>query len=358
MVKGKYGRKKILASILILVLILAAVFGSLALLGHKEGGETTEVTEPTPVPTSSERVFIGIYPWLGHAPYVVAEEKGLFEDEGLNVKVVVFAKRYEMHYSLGMGKIHFCDADIGDLGVYAASGYPITLIIENIWDLHTDSIIIKNKFKDLSQLRGKRIAGEKNAYADYFFMVKGLEKYGLTTNDVEIIDMADEEALVAFIKGKVDAIFAVYPSLAVSEGEGKVAVVRDEIDNDPIGLVVQNEILEDNPDVVVKVLRCYFKGLKWGEEHPDEYYEIANRRLFHSDLTKETFIDLESKFKRLEPREIKEEMRDRGPLYQYCEEILDFYFDQGVIDSKPDPASFINNELYLKALEDYEEDYE
>jgi NitT/TauT family transport system substrate-binding protein len=314
---------------------------------------TIEVTETST--TLPERIIIGARPWMGHAPYVVAEEKGFFSDEGLDVKVVLFAKRYEMDFSLGKGKIHFCDCDMGDFIVDATLGYPITLAMENIWDLHSDYIIIKNKFKDLSQLKGKRITCEKDAYADYFFVVKALEKYGLTTKEVEIIDMTDEEALVAFIKGNVDAMFAAepYASLAIKEGEGKVAVVRNEIDNDPIGLAVQNEILNKSPDTVVKVQKAYLRAVKWRELHKDEYYEIANRRLFHCDQTRENLIDLESKVKRLEPKEIKREMKDGGPLYRYCEEILDFYYDQGVIDSKPDPNSFINNELYLKAIGAY-----
>jgi hypothetical protein len=55
------------------------------------------------------------------------------------------------------------------------------------------------------------------------------------------------------------------------------------------------------------------------------------------------------------PEEIKEGMKDGGSLYQHCQEVLDFCYNEGMIDSKPDPASFINNELYLEALDAYYE---
>jgi hypothetical protein len=58
-------------------------------------------------------------------------------------------------------------------------------------------------------------------------------------------------------------------------------------------------------------------------------------------------------FKWLKPKEMKREMRDGGPLYLHCKETLDFYYDQGAIDTKPDLNTFINNELYLKAIETY-----
>lgn len=31
--------------------------------------------------------------------------------------------------------------------------------------------------------------------------------------------------------------------------------------------------------------------------------------------------------KMLKPEELKERMEEEGPLYQYCQEVLDFYYD-------------------------------
>ena len=52
----------------------------------------------------------------------------------------------------------------------------------------------------------------------------------------------------------------------------------------------------------------------------------------------------------LKPKEIKERMKDDGPLYKLCKELLSFFYDEGIVKSKPDPKTFINNELYLRAL--------
>ena len=38
-----------------------------------------------------KQILIGVIPWIGWTPFVVAEEKGFFKDEGLDVKVVVFS---------------------------------------------------------------------------------------------------------------------------------------------------------------------------------------------------------------------------------------------------------------------------
>jgi NitT/TauT family transport system substrate-binding protein len=321
------------------------ILSSEALKNHEKKENTAEDIKQT-LP-SIELIIIGVNPWVGFAPWAVTEEKGFFKDEGLNVRVVSISRRYEKYYSFGKGKIHFCAGDLGDFSVLAASGYPITIVLEDTWDLSSDKVIIKSKFKDLSQLRGKKIACEKDAYADYFSVIKALERYRLAINDAEIIDMTDEEATIAFIKEKVDAIFThePYASIAVKEGDGKVTVVRKEINNDPIGLAVQNEILNKSPDTVAKVLRAYFKAVKWCEEHPGEYYEIVNRKMFEGRQSREELERSKSMFKWLKPKEIRKEMREKGPLYQYCQEILDFYYDQGVIDSKPDPNSFINREF-------------
>jgi NitT/TauT family transport system substrate-binding protein len=331
---------------------------------HYGGGEGADGTlmialDFKPYDQNEKPIFIGLSPWMGFAPFAVAEKKGFFKDEGINAKIVMFPKKIECYYSFEKGKINFYSADAGDQAVMAAMGYPCTMVMENMWDPKSDKIVIKENLKDLSELKGKKLAAEKTSYSDFYFMVKALEKYGVALNDVEIIDMSGPEATIAFIRGKVDAILTFDPfvTIAIKEGKGKVAAVREEIDKDPIGFAVQNELLKKKPDIVVKVLMAYFRALKWceKEENEEELYKIANEILFQNTQTREGLERSKSMFKWLKPKEIRKEMREKGPLYQYCQEILDFYYDQGVIDSKPDPNSFINNELYLKAIEAYYE---
>jgi NitT/TauT family transport system substrate-binding protein len=291
----------------------------------------------------------------------VAEEKGFFKDEGLDVKVVVFPSMSARYNAFMAGNTQFSVGAVGDYALQAAKGYPITIIMELDVD-NSGLIMIKDEFKDLSELKGRIIACQMDSL-EYFFLEKTLEGYGLTTHDVTVIDMTSEESIVAFMEGTVDAVVNWEQPLvdeAIKEGKGKVVITSGDFPGIFADVMcVQNELLRENPDVVVKTLRCWFKGLKWSEEHPDEYYEIANKKLFYRyNETMEYLIYSQSFVKQLRPDEIKEEMEDGGPLYQHCQEVLDFYYDQGMIDSKPDPASFINNELYLKALEDYEEDYE
>jgi NitT/TauT family transport system substrate-binding protein len=355
--------KRITASIIIILVIFSGIFLYTSYQtpkNHEEEGGTTQVTEPTPVPASPDQIFIGVVPWIGWAPLVVAEEKGFFKDEGLDVKVIVFPDATSRYNAFEAGNIHFSTGDIGDFALQAAEGYSASIIMQTHWS-YSLMFIIENEFKDLSELKGRIITCEKGG-VDFFFLTKALERYGLTIDDVTIIDMTAPEGAEAFIKGTVNATVGcgTETPLIIREGKGKTAITSKDFQGiDPVGLYAQNKFLEENPDTVVKVLRAYFKALRWSEEHPDEYYEIANEKLFYRNpQTKEDLIYSQSLVKQLRPEEIKREMEGGGPLYGYCQEVLDFYFDQGVIDSKPDPSSFINNELYLKALEDYEEDYE
>jgi NitT/TauT family transport system substrate-binding protein len=312
----------------------------------------------------------------------VAEEKGFFEDEGLNVKVVVFPDRKSRYNAFMAGNTHFSTGLAGDYALLAAEGYPITIVMEIGVD-NSGLIAIKDKFKDLGELKGKTVAYETGTM-DQFFLKKALERYGLSIDDVTLVDMSSMESMIAFGMGNVDATVAWASWLTKSipgiekKAKAKVAITSEDIPGIFIDCFsVQNEILEHNPDIVVKVLRCYFKGLRWGEEHIDEYYKIANERLFCELSQVKDFVEIagyiigqpslvqqaltsvaekqHSVSKVFKPEEINEEMREGGPLYQLCQEVLNFYYDQGMIDSKPDPASFVDNELYLKAIEAYYE---
>jgi ABC-type nitrate/sulfonate/bicarbonate transport system substrate-binding protein len=170
--------------------------------------------------------------------------------------------------------------------------------------------------------------------------------------------MTAQEGTVAFIKGTVDGVVLWEPlaSHALKRGEGKVVMTSKDIPVIPNGIYVQSEILENSPDMVVRALRSYFKGLRWGEGHSDEYYEVANKKLFYRDLqTRRDLVCSQSSVKMFKPKEIKERMKDNGQLYQYCQEVLNFYNDLGVVKSKPNLEDFIDNELYLGALGAYYE---
>jgi hypothetical protein len=94
-------------------------------------------------------------------------------------------------------------------------------------------------------------------------------------------------------------------------------------------------------------------ALRFSKEHHKEYYEIANQKLFNNAYEYEQFKTLEQAIKFLIPEEIKTEMETDGPLFQYCKQVVDFYYNQGKIKTKPEPASFIDNKLYIQALDSY-----
>ena len=372
--RAKFG---VLSSILIFILtlpLLSVTSGCAASEAHKGLENTVQAIKSAS--TSSERIYIGVVEWIAWTPFLVAEEKGFFEDEGLDAKVVVFTSPSDRRSAFLAGNIQFSS---GSYIAEVANGHPSTIILMVGID-DSGVIVIKDKFKDLGELEGRRVACAKET-VDLFFLEKALERYGLTVNDVTVIDMTPQEEIIAFFRGTVDAAVGsgipIDPELP-KMGGGKVAMTSEDIPGILLDCFsVQNEILEHNPEVAVKVLKCYLKGLKGGEEHPDEYYEIANKRLFHENPSSKRLLQMMEYFigqpslvqqflvsmaekqhavaKIFKPEEIKEQMKEGGPLYQHCQELLDFYYEQGMIDSKPDPASFINGELYLKVLEAYSE---
>jgi NitT/TauT family transport system substrate-binding protein len=341
----------ILTFILTLSLLLV-VSGCAILKAREEVEDVAQVAEIALSPP--ECIIIGVDPWVGWAPLVVAEEKGFFEDEGLDVKVVIFPSMSARYNAFMAGNVQFSVGNAGDYALQAAKEYPITIIMEIDVD-NSGLIMIKDEFKDLSELKGRIIACEMDSL-EHFFLEKALERYGLTTNDVTVVNMTSEESIVAFMKDTVDAVVNWEQPLvdeAIKEGKGKVVMTSRDFPGIFTDVIcVRNELLKENPEAVIKVLRCWFRGLKWREEHQDEYYEIANEKLFYRyKETKEYLMYSQSFIKQLKPEEIKKAMEDEGHLYEHCQETLGFYYDQGLIDSRPDPDSFIDNELYLEALD-------
>jgi NitT/TauT family transport system substrate-binding protein len=260
--KPKWGIfSKFLASVLVLSLTLLISPGCSAL--KRVEGEVEDNTEEVKlIPQSSEHIFIGVIPWVGWTPFIVAEEKGFFKDEGLDVKVVVFPDPQSRHNAFMAGNIQFCGGSTGDYVLQAANGYPITIIMETDCD-NTGIIITKYEFNDLSGLRGRTVACKIESM-DYFFLERALEMYRLTTDDVTVMDTTPREGIIAFMKGNVDAVVSWWQPLAheaVKGGKGKVFMTSGDIPEILTDCVcVQNKFLKENPEAIIKVLKCWFRA--------------------------------------------------------------------------------------------------
>ncbi len=311
-----------------------------------------------------ETILIGCVAQYTWTPLVAAQEMKFFEEENLNVRVLVFPSARAMANAFCRPEhhTHLSANRVGDLVFQAAQGYPVSLVCELAASRGMDKIIIKSQYAGLDdpKLRGKRIACELRTMSHYF-LTAALRQLRLQPEDFELVDMGGREAANAFVRGLVDAAVTWEPAatFAHKRGQGKEAFTTADIKGGmPEGLCAQDYLIKRYPDIVVKVLRCWFRAREWGKTHEEEYLNIARRKLFYRTRPEvrqlRYYRDLVQFY---DARAIQERMKAGGPLDAFCQDVLRFYEHIGEIraaeaDLKAYLAQglMINRELYLKAL--------
>lgn len=136
----------------------------------------------------------------------------------------------------------------------------------------------------VEDLKGKKVAATLGT-DPYIFLVRALKDHGLSTDDIELVNLQHPEGATALTNGNVDAWAGLDPHMARNELEAGAELFYREPDLNTYGtLNVRSEFAEKNPDIVKQVIEAYEKARKWTVENPDGAAEI---------LAEEASLDLE-----------------------------------------------------------------
>lgn len=128
--------------------------------------------------------------------------------------------------------------------------------------------------KTVEDLKGKKVAATLGT-DPYIFLLRSLQEVGLSSKDLEIVNLQHADGANALLTGQVDAWAGLDPHMAkVEVDSGANLFLRDHDKNTYGTLNVRSEFAKQNPEVVEKVIEVYEKARKWVVENPDEAAEI------------------------------------------------------------------------------------
>jgi len=131
-----------------------------------------------------------------------------------------------------------------------------------------------SKLSSLRDLRGKKIAATRGT-DPWFFLLRALASVGLTSADVQIVELQHPDGRVALERGQVDAWAGLDPHMAASQLEaGSRLLYRNIAWNTYGALNVREDFLTAHTDVVRTVLRAYELGHTYAKAHPVETAKI------------------------------------------------------------------------------------
>jgi NitT/TauT family transport system substrate-binding protein len=158
----------------------------------------------------AEPLKIAYSDWPGWVAWDVADKKGFFKAEGVDVQLLWFEYGPSMD-AFTAGKVDAVAVTNGDALVTASGGARNVMILLNDFSAGNDMIVAKAGINSVKDLKGKKI-GVEVGLVDHLLLLKALQLNGLKESDVTIVKMSTDQAAQVLASGSVDAVAAWQPN--------------------------------------------------------------------------------------------------------------------------------------------------
>ena len=234
---------------------------------------------------------VGGKPLLYYLPLTVAERRGFFKDEGLEVEINDFGGGARSLQALVGGSVDVVTGAYEHTIRMQAKGQDVRAVCELgrfpgiVLAVKTDKA---GQIKSAADLKGAKIGvtapGSSTALAAQYAMVKA----GLKATDAAMIAVGGGAGAVAAMKkGEIDAISHLDPVIAKLEADGDVQVMIDTRteagtralfggSNPAAVLYTKQDFIERNPQTVQRLTNAFVKSLRWlGTAKPEDVAEVV-----------------------------------------------------------------------------------
>ncbi|UNK16923.1 ABC transporter substrate-binding protein [Paenibacillus sp. N3/727] len=202
-------------------------------------------------------------------------EKGFFKEEGLDVE---FISTKDPIAGLTSKDIDVVDVATTTAIVAAGKGAPIKIVSSMFRTKGPFYLIASPGIDRVEDLKGKKVGVAVFGSGLEVYTRVILEKHGINADDVTLVANSTHQAAYASLEtGQVDATIIHEPFASSVEKEGKGKIIATGWDYLPTFhtgvLAARQGILEDQPELVEKLIRAYFKSQEYAKSHPEEFKE-------------------------------------------------------------------------------------
>ena len=238
--------------------------------------------------TAKTVIRLGYVPVLIYAPLFVAQERGYFANEGLDVQLTPLQGGSDSVVQLAAGNF---DAAVGGAGAglfnAAARGVKFTIVAP----MHSEKpplttpLVISakraNEIKSVADLKGKKVAINATGAATEYWLAEALKQAGLTFDDIQLTSVAFRDVPAALDNGSLDASMLGEPLATINKQKGVVSVLSDDFINGFTAtyLYMGAPLLNDKPEAARGFMRAYLRATRdlQGTYMNDELAQIIEK---------------------------------------------------------------------------------
>lgn len=246
--------KKLIAAIIVIIIIVIGV-GVFAFSGSDDSNEVT----------------IGYLPSDHDAALFIAEAQDLYEDKGIDTKLVQFNNGGDLMTAMASGEV-----DIGYVGIT-----PVLSSIENgvpvkvVSGVQTEGsgIAVSNEsgITQVSDLKGKSIATPGEASIQYMLLAYYLKENGMSTDDLNVSAMKVAPMNDALNANKIDGMLTYEPYVTIATENGNELFIdsAEILPGHPCCVIAASEkFINDNPDKLKDIVDIHANATKYIQDNP------------------------------------------------------------------------------------------
>jgi NitT/TauT family transport system substrate-binding protein len=316
------------------------------------------------VPAVAQTITVGATSSTSDAPIYIADRKGYFRAEGLDVKVVNFRSAADMVAPLGAGQLE-AGAGSASAGLYnaVARGIAIKIVADKASSppgyggtkiLVRKDHVESGRYREPKDLKGMKFAMNAPGVSNTSTLNTLLKSVGLKYSDVETVDMPLPDHVAALKNKSVDASASVEPgpALAVRNGDAIVIKSDDEIlPNHQIAvLLFAEDFARKRPDAAKNFMRAYIRAVRfYNGALKDGRLDGPNADEVIAILSDATPIKSRDIYKLITPTGMNPDGRVNKASLAYD---LAFYTEQGLVKSAVNLDDAVDGSFVEAALKE------
>ena len=216
-----------ISNVLSVLIVLALVLAGCAV---KPEVQAADQAAPAPSPENPVNIRIGILPIGAFTLFFVADAKGYFSEQGLNVQFETFKTGGEMIAPLSLGQLDVGGGETGTALFNAiAQGLDIKVVLsissltaENSYFLMVarKDLVDSGVIKTMSDVRGRKVGINHPRGMTEYFAAQGLKTGGMTVDDVEMVYLPFPDMVQALSNKALDVAYLQHPLAATALSPG------------------------------------------------------------------------------------------------------------------------------------------
>lgn len=205
-------------------------------------------------------VTVGMNPWVGYDPLVLARDRGLTDAQ--QVRVVELASASETLRHLRNGLLDAATLTLDETLRLVESGVPVRIVAVLDESTGGDAVLAAPRITSPAQLKDEFIAVEDSAVGA-LLLQRMLTQVGMTRADVKVTNIEVARHLEALQSGQAAAAVTYEPLAGAIEAAGFRRIFDSrELPGEVLDvLVVRVDVLERRPEAVDALLRGWYAGL-------------------------------------------------------------------------------------------------